>query len=132
MNTITNNIINEFININQTVFAKNEIITIISRVTNTHELPILESNGIIINCSKHQVTFDGINHKLPKKEFNLLYYLISNKNKILPKDIILRDVWGTDICVVDRTIDVHIRKLRGRFNLSNIETIKGLGYKWKE
>ncbi|MBN1197729.1 MAG: winged helix-turn-helix transcriptional regulator, partial [Bacteroidales bacterium] len=68
---------------------------------------------------------------LPKKEFELLYFLASSPNKVLSRDEIFSSVWGDDVVVGDRTIDVHIRRIRERLNLDTIRTIKGVGYKFE-
>jgi len=73
---------------------------------------------------------DGRPVSLPKKEFELLELLASKPGKIFPRETILEKIWGTDVVVVDRTIDVHIRKLRKKFGEDFIETVKGVGYKF--
>ncbi len=66
---------------------------------------------------------------LPKKEFDLLYLLASNTEKVFTRDEILEKVWGNDVVVGERTIDVHIRRLREKFGDQTIRTLKGVGYK---
>jgi two-component system alkaline phosphatase synthesis response regulator PhoP len=70
---------------------------------------------------------------LPRKEFELLYFLASNPGRVYSRDALLKEVWGPNIYVVDRTVDVHIRKIREKLgdNADLIETIKGVGYKFK-
>lgn len=70
----------------------------------------------------------------PRKEFELLYYLASNAGVVFSRESLLKDVWGTDVYVVDRTVDVHIRKIREKLqeHAELIETIKGVGYRFKE
>jgi two-component system alkaline phosphatase synthesis response regulator PhoP len=67
---------------------------------------------------------------LPKKEFELLYYLAQQPGKVFSRDVLLRNIWGTDVYVVPRTIDVHIRKLREKLGENYIQTVKGVGYKF--
>jgi two-component system alkaline phosphatase synthesis response regulator PhoP len=67
----------------------------------------------------------------PKKEFELLLLLTSRPNKVFSREEIFARVWGSDVIVGDRTIDVHIRKIREKLNLSNIRTVKGVGYKFE-
>ncbi len=67
---------------------------------------------------------------LPKKEFELLYLLASKPGKVFTRESILNKVWGTDVFVVDRTIDVHIRKIREKIGEDRIKTVKGVGYKF--
>lgn len=86
-----------------------------------------------INKEKYTVTLSGENIVFPKKEFEILAYLASQPGKVFHREKILRDVWGTDIFVVERTVDVHIRKIREKLGIHTdlIETIKGVGYRFK-
>jgi two-component system, OmpR family, alkaline phosphatase synthesis response regulator PhoP len=79
---------------------------------------------------KYLIVKDGIEIHLPKKEFDLLSLLMSSPNNVFTREIILDRVWGDDIIVGDRTIDVHIRKLRLKLGDDYIKTIKGVGYKF--
>ena len=78
---------------------------------------------------KYVVLKDGNELSLPKKEFELLALLMSKPGKVFTREQILSDVWGLDIIVGDRTIDVHIRKLREKIGDNFIKTVKGVGYK---
>lgn len=91
-----------------------------------------EVSGITIDREKYLVTVDGIEHNLPKKEFELLSLLVSGNGAVFSRETILSQVWGNDIVVGDRTIDVHIRKLREKIGNDFIKTIKGVGYKFIE
>ena len=68
---------------------------------------------------------------LPRKEFELLFLLASKPEKVFTRDEIMNKVWGTQVVVGDRTIDVHIRKLREKIGDKHIKTLKGVGYKFK-
>ena len=68
----------------------------------------------------------------PRKEFNLLYFLASHPGKVFSRQELLDEVWGTDVFVVDRTVDVHVRKIREKLGNEYIETVKGVGYKMME
>jgi two-component system alkaline phosphatase synthesis response regulator PhoP len=83
-----------------------------------------------IDREKYTVTYN--NHQLvfPRKEFELLSLLISRPGKVFGRDEIMTRVWGDDIIVGDRTIDVHIRKIREKLGDDSIKTIKGVGYKF--
>ncbi|PSQ91917.1 MAG: DNA-binding response regulator [Bacteroidetes bacterium SW_4_67_19] len=70
--------------------------------------------------------------KLPRKEFELLYFLASHPGKVFSRQEILDEVWGKDVYVVHRTVDVHVRKIRGKLGADYIETVKGVGYKFRE
>lgn len=89
---------------------------------------------LTIDREQYTVSLNGRNLILPKKEFEIIAYLASNPGKVFPRDQILNDVWGTDIFVVERTIDVHIRKIREKLGKHSdlIETIKGVGYRFKK
>jgi two-component system, OmpR family, alkaline phosphatase synthesis response regulator PhoP len=88
-------------------------------------------SGLIIDRERYLVTRDGQELHLPKKEFELLALLQSKPGKVFDRDEILERVWGTEIVVGDRTIDVHIRKLREKIGDDYIKTIKGVGYKFE-
>ncbi len=85
---------------------------------------------LVINRDKYLVEKDGEVLHLPRKEFELLALLVSRPGHVFERDTILEKVWGTDIVVGDRTIDVHIRKLREKIGDGMIKTIKGIGYKF--
>lgn len=86
---------------------------------------------IIIDQEKYMVIKDGQNIVLPRKEFELLVLLTSRPNKVFTRDEIFARVWGPDVIVGDRTIDVHVRKIREKIGIENIKTIKGVGYKYE-
>jgi len=92
---------------------------------------IIELGDIIIDKEKHLTTFRGDEVVLAKKEFKLLMLLISKPGKVFTREEILEKVWGADIIVGDRTIDVHIRKLREKLADHFIKTVKGVGYKFE-
>ncbi|HLP55583.1 MAG TPA: response regulator transcription factor [Fluviicola sp.] len=89
-------------------------------------------NELVIDREKYLVYKEGNAIHLPKKEFELLALLASRPDVVFERDYILEKVWGTDIVVGDRTIDVHVRKLREKIGDSHIQTVKGIGYKFKE
>ena len=93
---------------------------------------ILEATDFIIDKDKYVVIRHGEEISLPKKEFELLWFLVSSPNKVLTRDEIFSSVWGNDVIVGDRTIDVHIRRIRERLGIDDIKTIKGVGYKFEE
>ena len=100
--------------------------------TGTVEEQITSGTGIIIDKEKYLVYKDGEELVLPKKEFELLALLYSRPQKVFSRDEIFSSVWGDNIIVGDRTIDVHIRKLREKIGEDHIKTIKGVGYKYVE
>ncbi|HNY09798.1 MAG TPA: response regulator transcription factor [Tenuifilaceae bacterium] len=92
--------------------------------------PEIPEEGIYINRERYLVYLDGRELVLPKKEFELLALLQSKPQKVFTRDEIYQAIWGDDIVVGDRTIDVHIRKLREKLGDQYIRTVKGVGYKF--
>ena len=84
-----------------------------------------------INRERYVVIKDGKEIVLPRKEFELLSLLTSKPNKVFTRDEIFSSVWGNDVVVGDRTIDVHVRKIREKLDTQNIKTVKGVGYKYE-
>lgn len=89
----------------------------------------IEIGDLIIDKDIFRVSKAGQLFMLPKKEFDLLYLLASNTDKVFKRDEILEKVWGNDVIVGERTIDVHIRRLREKLGIHTIQTLKGIGYK---
>lgn len=85
--------------------------------------------GLVIDREKYTVTLDGEIVHLPRKEFELLALLASKPGNVFERAVILNTVWGEDVVVGDRTIDVHIRKLREKIGNNLIKTVKGVGYR---
>ena len=92
---------------------------------------IIVLDNLMIDKEKHLVVREGKEIDLPKKEFNLLLLLTSKPSKVFTREEIFNKIWGTDVFVGDRTIDVYIRKLREKIGINNIKTIKGVGYKYE-
>ena len=87
--------------------------------------------SLVIDRESYSVTLEKDEITLPRKEFELLHMLASKPGKVLTRDEIMFKVWGTQVVVGDRTIDVHVRKLREKIGEKYIKTIKGVGYKFK-
>lgn len=92
--------------------------------------PQEDVQGIHIDREKYLVRVNDNELNLPKKEFELLSLLTSQPGKVFTREIILSSVWGDEVVVGDRTIDVHVRKLREKIGDKYIKTIKGVGYKF--
>lgn len=90
---------------------------------------VIQLKDISIDRTTYKVNHSGEEIILPRKEFELLSLLASNPNKVFKRDEILDKVWGNEVVVGGRTIDVHIRKLREKFGDEKIQTLKGVGYK---
>ncbi|MCG8409678.1 MAG: response regulator transcription factor [Bacteroidales bacterium] len=91
---------------------------------------VIKQSDLVIDKEKYIVTKSDKELILPKKEFELLLLLITKPDKVFTRDEIFNAVWGENIVVGDRTIDVHIRKLREKIGDNHIKTIKGVGYKF--
>lgn len=101
---------------------------ILSENNNTSNITV---GSLVIDRDSYSVTHEKDEITLPRKEFELLHMLASKPGKVLTRDEIMFKVWGTQVVVGDRTIDVHIRKLREKIGEKYIKTIKGVGYKFK-
>lgn len=88
---------------------------------------------IEIDKEKYEVFIEGEKKIFPRKEFEVLYYLINNPGRVFGREVLLKEIWGADVYVVDRTVDVHIRKIREKLGSHSdlIETVKGVGYRLK-
>ena len=89
------------------------------------------SNKIIFNENKRTIIHNGKEVTFPKKEYLLALYLYNNSNRIISRDELLENIWG-NVCVGDRTVDVHVRKLRSQIPNIPIKTYIGIGYMWSE
>ncbi|MDP2238046.1 MAG: response regulator transcription factor [Bacteroidales bacterium] len=92
---------------------------------------LLQVDDFVIDSERFLVLKKGEEIVLPKKEFELLRLLASKPNKVFTREEIFSKVWGDNVIVGDRTIDVHIRKIREKIGLDNIRTVKGVGYKFE-
>jgi len=109
-----------------------KISNIAKKIKSNKDLPIvLDLGSIKINREEYLVTQNKNEIMLPRKEFELLFLLASKPEKVFTRDEIMNKVWGTQVVVGDRTIDVHIRKLREKIGDKHIKTLKGVGYKFK-
>ncbi|MFD1551203.1 DNA-binding response regulator [Putridiphycobacter roseus] len=99
---------------------------------NEEPLGNITSTNISIDANRYTVSKDGAESIIPKKEFELLTLLMSKPEKVYRREEILEQIWGVKTFVGDRTIDVHIRKLREKFGQTIIKTVKGIGYKFED
>jgi len=95
--------------------------------------PKIKIGPLQIDKDKYEITVDGKLKVFPRKEFEVLHYLANNPGRVFSREVLLKDVWGPDVYVVDRTVDVHIRKIREKLDIYSdmIETVKGVGYRFK-
>ncbi|MGN6646471.1 MAG: response regulator transcription factor [Cytophaga sp.] len=99
-------------------------------VKSTNEKESVVIKDLVIDRSSYTVMKGPDKIILPKKEFELLYFLANRPNTVFNRDELLKNIWGTDVYVVPRTVDVHIRKVREKIGEDYITTIKGIGYKF--
>ncbi len=105
---------------------------ILRRYKNINDSTCIKVKDLVIDIEKYEVTQREEKRYLPKKEFELLALLASKPGKVFKREEIYNTVWGPDVIVTDRTIDVHIRKLREKLGSTYIKTVKGIGYKFDE
>ncbi|MFN3404195.1 MAG: response regulator transcription factor [Cytophagaceae bacterium] len=98
---------------------------------NKVEFDTIQIGKLIVNKASYLVKKGDEEIILPKKEFELLYFLCQNPNTVYTRDELLKNIWGTDVFVVPRTVDVHIRKVREKIGEDYIKTVKGIGYKFE-
>lgn len=105
---------------------------VLRRFKETEEPNRIEVHDIAIDKDRYIVTQQEQEFNLPRKEFELLYFLASRKGKVMDRQTLLNHVWGDNVYVVDRTVDVHVRKIREKLGTEYIETVKGVGYRFKQ
>ena len=95
---------------------------------------VLRIGEIQIHLGNYVVKVDREEIHFPKKEFELLVFLARHPDRVVSRESLLNEVWGHDVYVVDRTIDVHIRKIREKLgpHAGKIETVKGVGYRFRK
>lgn len=91
---------------------------------------VIKIMNLEIDKTSYTIKIDDQQISLPKKEFELLYFLAQHPNRVFSRDELLRSIWGADIYVLARTVDVHIRKVREKIGNDYITTVKGVGYKF--
>ena len=104
-------------------------ISFIFKRINPNKIVKIDLGNITINKTEYKVTVNKKKIHLPRKEFELFFLLASKPNKVFTREEIMNNVWGNQVIVGDRTIDVHIRKLREKLGDLYFKTIKGVGYK---
>jgi two-component system alkaline phosphatase synthesis response regulator PhoP len=107
-----------------------KIKAILRRLKGEKSKHYLEVGDLVVNREEYMVIYKGQEISLPRKEFELLFLLASKPHKVFERSEILDKVWGNEVVVGGRTIDVHIRKLREKIGDKHFKTIKGVGYKY--
>ncbi len=90
------------------------------------------AHDLVINRDRYLVLRGATEFQLPRKEFEVLWFLAARKGKVIDRQTLLNEVWGSNVFVIDRTVDVHIRKIREKLGEEYIETVKGVGYRFRE
>lgn len=93
---------------------------------------LVETKNLRIDKDSYELTYEGKKIQLARKEFELLFLLASAPGQVFSRDKIMEEIWGNDAYVGDRTIDVHVRRIREKLNSDIIKTFKGVGYKYEE
>ncbi|MEM6298593.1 MAG: response regulator transcription factor [Bacteroidota bacterium] len=91
---------------------------------------VVEIADFVIDKDSYTLTKNGEDITLPKKEFELIHFLARNPDRVFSRDEILKNIWGEDVYVLARTVDVHIRRIREKIGTDAIKTVKGVGYKF--
>jgi two-component system alkaline phosphatase synthesis response regulator PhoP len=106
-----------------------------TKISETKQAPLLnvKYGPIEINKETYEVFIDGDQKIFPRKEFEILYLFLTNPGKVFSREMILNEIWGVEVNIIDRTVDVHIRKIRKKLGeyKDYIDTLKGIGYRLK-
>ncbi len=128
MSKIAENIINAIKQTKKESLTQAEIFKLVLEITKDNEVKVIECGAIKLDRNGMTVSLNGKKTKLEKLSFNLLAYLMERQGETVPREILMRDVWGDDVCVTTRTIDVCVCKLRIAIGKERILTIKKVGY----
>lgn len=128
MSKIAGNIINAIKRTNKETLTQDEIFKLVLETTEELEVKFIKCGDIRLDRTDMTISVNDKKTRVERLSFNLLVFLIENKNETVSRDILMRDVWGDDVCVTTRTIDVCICKLRNIIGKEKIQTIKKVGY----
>jgi two-component system alkaline phosphatase synthesis response regulator PhoP len=128
MSKVAENIINAIKETNKESLTQAEIFKLVLAVTKENEVTVIECGAVKLDRTNMTVSVKGKKTRLEKLSFNLLAYLMERQGVTVPREILMRDVWGDDVCVTTRTIDVCVCKLRIAIGKERILTIKKVGY----
>jgi len=130
MSRIAVNIINAVKRTEKKFLSQDEIFKLVLSVTKDDEVKVIECGIIKLDRNDMTISVKGKKTKVEKLSFNLLVYLMERQGTNVSREILMRDIWGGNVCVVTRTIDVCVCKLRNIIGKERIETIKKVGYKF--
>jgi two-component system alkaline phosphatase synthesis response regulator PhoP len=128
MNKIAQNIIRAVKKTEKGCLTQDEVFELVLNATKENEIKFIENGEIKLNRSNMTVSVNGVESRLHKLMFNLLLYLMQHEGETIAREILMRDIWGNDVCVTTRTIDVCICKIRNIIGEEKIQTIKKVGY----
>jgi DNA-binding response OmpR family regulator len=128
MSKIAENIIGAIMRSGKENFTKDEIFKLVLDITEDNQTKTIKSGAIELNRLDMTVSVKGKKTKIQRLEFELLFYLMQNEGNIVERHILMRDIWGTDVCVGTRTIDVCVCKLKKIIGAEKIKSIKKVGY----
>lgn len=132
MQQVIENIVSEIRVLPGTLVKKDAVIKIIAEFFKDVEYPVLEYNEFIVDRNSYTISFNGERMQFPKKQLEIVYHLVKNVGRLVSRDELLREIWGRDIIVGPRTVDVHIRRIREKIPTLQLKTIKCLGYKLQD
>jgi two-component system alkaline phosphatase synthesis response regulator PhoP len=128
MNKIAENIIRAVKKTEKGCLTQDEVFELVLNATKENEIKIIENGEIKLNRSNMTVSVNGVESRLHKLMFNLLLYLMQHEGETIAREILMRDIWGNNVFVTTRTIDVCICKIRNIIGKEKIQTIKKVGY----
>lgn len=132
MQQMIETLIEDFKKIDKDVFTKQEVQAFLEKKMVEFSDTLIELNGVVVNPISYEVIVDSKKYQLPRKQFKMLHYLLINQNKCVSRNAILKNCWEDGVIVGDRTIDVHVCKIKKVLNgRIKIHTHKGMGYKLK-
>jgi two-component system alkaline phosphatase synthesis response regulator PhoP len=128
---IIEEIINQINKSQKDFFSKEQIVKIMKDFIK-QDNTIIKDGNVIIDLSSSCIIIKNTKKSAARKIIQIAYYLLSNKTKVVTREELLSNIWGDDIIVGERTIDVHVRKLRMLVGKDYVTTVKTVGYQWKQ
>jgi len=128
MSKIADNIIREVNKLNKETLTKDEIFSLVRNITKENEVKLIEADGIKLDRTNRTIEVNGKQTRVPNLEFELTAFLIERKGEVVTRELLIRDLWGSNICVTNRTVDVCVCKIRNIIGKEKIQTIKKVGY----
>lgn len=112
-------------------FTWHSILNKAKEMEKNYPIGSIATDGVVsVNADNYTFTYNGTTKRMPKKVIQVMHYFVTNKSRVITRDELLKNVWGDEIVVGERTIDVHIRKIRSIISNNCITTLVRIGYKW--